>query len=81
MHNRNIFFFPQTTTILFINRYWCTDHEERCSEIIASLLTSKYPINSPNKRKRPLKSATNTVSSPTSEQVKHEKNSLLEFFI
>uniref|UniRef100_A0A336LPS8 SOSS complex subunit A homolog n=1 Tax=Culicoides sonorensis TaxID=179676 RepID=A0A336LPS8_CULSO len=50
-------------------RYWCIEHEERCSEIIASLLTSKYPINSPNKRKRPLKSATNTGSSPSSEQL------------
>lgn len=62
----SVFRFSHSTNFF---RYWCIEHEERCSEIIASLLTSKYPINSPNKRKRPLKSATNTGSSPTSEQV------------
>lgn len=50
-------------------RYWCQDYEENLSEIIAALLTSKYPHSSPNKRKRPLKSNTAQNSSPTADQV------------
>lgn len=50
-------------------RYWCQDFEENLSEIIASLLTSKYPNSSPNKRKRPLKGSSNQNSSPTADQV------------
>ncbi|CAO1333223.1 unnamed protein product [Diamesa tonsa] len=50
-------------------RYWCVDYEEKISEIIASLLTSKYPTNSPTKRKRPLKSSATSNSVPTSDQL------------
>lgn len=50
-------------------RYWCQDSEEKLSEIIANLLTSKYPSSSPNKRKRPPKNSSAQNSLPTSDQV------------
>lgn len=49
--------------------YWCQDFEENLSEIIATLLTSKYPHSSPNKRKRPLKGNAAQNSTPTADQV------------
>lgn len=58
---------------LFVNfdfyRFWCREYEEKLSEFIANLLTSKYPINSPNKRKRPGKNANSMSNTPSSEQV------------
>uniref|UniRef100_A0A182S6B2 SOSS complex subunit A homolog n=1 Tax=Anopheles maculatus TaxID=74869 RepID=A0A182S6B2_9DIPT len=56
---------PFVTSVL---RYWCQEYEEKLSELIAALLTSKYPSNSPNKRKRPSKSAQQNTA-PTSEQL------------
>ncbi|EAA07507.6 AGAP002539-PA [Anopheles gambiae str. PEST] len=56
---------PFVTSVL---RYWCQEFEEKLSELIAALLTSKYPSNSPNKRKRPSKSAQQNTA-PTSEQL------------
>uniref|UniRef100_A0A182NRN5 SOSS complex subunit A homolog n=1 Tax=Anopheles dirus TaxID=7168 RepID=A0A182NRN5_9DIPT len=56
---------PFVTSVL---RYWCQEFEEKLSELIAALLTSKYPSNSPNKRKRPSKSA-QANTAPTSEQL------------
>uniref|UniRef100_A0A1A9V9I8 SOSS complex subunit A homolog n=1 Tax=Glossina austeni TaxID=7395 RepID=A0A1A9V9I8_GLOAU len=50
-------------------RFWCQRGEEKLSEIIASLLTSKYPSSSPNKRKRPLKGSSAVNSSPSADQV------------
>ncbi|XP_055710038.1 integrator complex subunit 3 homolog [Phlebotomus papatasi] len=50
-------------------RYWCQEFEEKLSEIIAGLLTSKYPNSSPNKRKRPLKNNSVQTTSPSSEQL------------
>ncbi|XP_037731584.1 integrator complex subunit 3 homolog isoform X4 [Drosophila subpulchrella] len=50
-------------------RFWCQRYEEKLSEIIASLLTSKYPSSSPNKRKRPSKGTSITNSSPSADQV------------
>ncbi|XP_037957894.1 integrator complex subunit 3 homolog isoform X2 [Teleopsis dalmanni] len=52
-------------------RFWCQRGEEKLSEIIASLLTSKYPSSSPNKRKRPLKNtAAALTSAPSADQDK-----------
>lgn len=63
--------------ILLLNcRYWCQEYEETLSEMIASLLTSKYQNSSPNKRKRPTKNVIAQNTSPTSDQV-----SLLFIFI
>ncbi|KAI8118725.1 hypothetical protein FF38_07295 [Lucilia cuprina] len=50
-------------------RFWCQRSEEKLSEIIASLLTSKYPSSSPNKRKRPLKGSSAMNSTPSADQV------------
>lgn len=50
-------------------RFWCQEFEEELSEIIASLLTSKYQNSSPNKRKRTLKNNSTQNTLPTSEQV------------
>uniref|UniRef100_A0A1I8MQF3 SOSS complex subunit A homolog n=1 Tax=Musca domestica TaxID=7370 RepID=A0A1I8MQF3_MUSDO len=50
-------------------RFWCQRSEEKLSEIIASLLTSKYPSSSPNKRKRPLKGSSALNSTPSADQV------------
>ncbi|XP_068139940.1 integrator complex subunit 3 homolog isoform X1 [Drosophila tropicalis] len=50
-------------------RFWCQRYEEKLSEIIASLLTSKYPSSSPNKRKRPTKSNSAASSIPSADQV------------
>lgn len=33
-------------------KYWCQEHEEKLGELMASLLSSRYPNTSPNKRKR-----------------------------
>lgn len=59
----------QTMNLLLIYRYWCQEFEETLSEIIASLLTSKYQNSSPNKRKRPQKNTAAQNTSPTSDQV------------
>uniref|UniRef100_A0A1B0G4J6 Ints3-like C-terminal domain-containing protein n=1 Tax=Glossina morsitans morsitans TaxID=37546 RepID=A0A1B0G4J6_GLOMM len=50
-------------------RFCCQRGEEKLSEIIASLLTSKYPSSSPNKRKRPLKGRSAVNRSPSADQV------------
>ncbi|EDV59943.1 integrator complex subunit 3 homolog [Drosophila erecta] len=50
-------------------RFWCQRYEEKLSEIIASLLTSKYPSSSPNKRKRPPKGISVSTSIPSADQV------------
>ncbi|KAH8272175.1 hypothetical protein KR018_005668 [Drosophila ironensis] len=50
-------------------RFWCQHYEEKLSEIIASLLTSKYPHSSPNKRKRPPKGSSIANNSPPADQV------------
>ncbi|XP_043069639.1 integrator complex subunit 3 homolog [Drosophila bipectinata] len=57
-------------------RFWCQQYEEKLSEIIASLLTSKYPNSSPNKRKRPSKSSLTTNNTPSADQVLNH----LEYF-
>lgn len=55
--------------VISVLRCWCEEFEGKLSEIIAGLLTSKYPATSPNKRKRPLKSSPLQHSTPSSEQI------------
>ncbi|XP_043064776.1 integrator complex subunit 3 homolog isoform X2 [Drosophila ficusphila] len=50
-------------------RFWCQRYEEKLSEIIASLLTSKYPGSSPNKRKRPSKGNPIASTTPSADQI------------
>lgn len=57
--------------VISVLRCWCEEYEGKLSEIIANLLTSKYPQNSPSKRKRPLKSSPSQNCSPSSEQILH----------
>lgn len=62
---------------MFSCRFWCQRCEEKLSETIASLLTSKYPTSSPNKRKRPLKSNSAMNSSPSADQVSKQTDAFL----
>ncbi|XP_058820885.1 integrator complex subunit 3 homolog isoform X2 [Topomyia yanbarensis] len=57
--------------VISILRCWCEEYEGKLSEIIAGLLTSKYPSSSPNKRKRPLKLSSMQNCSPSSDQILH----------
>ncbi|XP_058454591.1 integrator complex subunit 3 homolog isoform X2 [Malaya genurostris] len=57
--------------VICVLRCWCEEYEGKLSEIIAGLLTSKYPSSSPNKRKRPLKSSPMQNCAPTSDQILH----------
>ncbi|XP_055593273.1 integrator complex subunit 3 homolog [Uranotaenia lowii] len=57
--------------VISVLRCWCEEYEGKLSEIIANLLTSKYPSSSPNKRKRPLKSSPLQNCTPSSEQILH----------
>ncbi|XP_048513843.1 integrator complex subunit 3 isoform X2 [Athalia rosae] len=33
-------------------RYWCREYEDKLGELVANLLSTRYPATSPNKRKR-----------------------------
>ncbi|XP_055645503.1 integrator complex subunit 3 homolog [Toxorhynchites rutilus septentrionalis] len=57
--------------VISVLRCWCDEYESKLSEIIAGLLTSRYPSCSPNKRKRPLKASPSQSCTPTSEQILH----------
>lgn len=49
-------------------KHWCDGHMDKVGELLASLLSTRYPSTSPNKRKRPgNKSISSTV--PSADQV------------
>lgn len=51
-------------------RYWCRDYEEKLGELLANLLSTRYPATSPNKRKRSGGKQNQQQSGlPTGEQV------------
>ncbi|KYM92357.1 Integrator complex subunit 3 like protein [Atta colombica] len=51
-------------------RYWCRDYEEKLGELLANLLSIRYPATSPNKRKRSgAKQNQQSAGPPTGEQV------------
>lgn len=50
-------------------RYWCRDYEEKLGELLANLLSTRYPVNSPNKRKRSGAKHNQQSGPPTGEQV------------
>ncbi|XP_066599245.1 integrator complex subunit 3 isoform X2 [Prorops nasuta] len=50
-------------------RYWCKDYEEKLGELLANLLSTRYPATSPNKRKRTSAKQNQQSGSPTGEQV------------
>ncbi|XP_063229755.1 integrator complex subunit 3 isoform X2 [Bacillus rossius redtenbacheri] len=63
---------PNDIFVLSTLQHWCREHQEKLGELIAALLTSRYPNTFPNKRKRGSgggqKVAANT-GPPTAEQV------------
>lgn len=65
---------PQDVFVVSTLKYWCREHEEKLGELMASLLSSRYPNTSPNKRKRGGGGANRATSGasagpPTAEQV------------
>ncbi|KAG7203567.1 hypothetical protein KM043_013611 [Ampulex compressa] len=50
-------------------RYWCRDYEEKLGELLANLLSTRYPATSPNKRKRSGAKHNQQSGPPTGEQV------------
>ncbi|KZC10189.1 Integrator complex subunit 3 like protein [Dufourea novaeangliae] len=50
-------------------RYWCRDYEEKLAELLANLLSTRYPATSPNKRKRSGGKHNQQPGPPTGEQV------------
>lgn len=50
-------------------RYWCRDYEEKLGELLANLLSTRYPATSPNKRKRSGAKQNQQSGPPTGEQV------------
>ncbi|XP_044262871.1 integrator complex subunit 3 homolog [Tribolium madens] len=53
--------------IFTIIKYWCDEYIDKVAELISSLLSTRYPSTSPNKRKRSGK--TMSASVPSAEQV------------
>lgn len=50
-------------------RYWCRDYEEKLGELLANLLSTRYPATSPNKRKRTGPKQNQQSGPPSGEQV------------
>jgi integrator complex subunit 3 len=55
--------------VVSILKYWSSEHEDKFAELIGSLLNSRYPNTSPNKRKRGGKGSTSSSGPPTADQV------------
>lgn len=54
--------------VFTVIKYWCIEHLDKVGELIAGLLSTRYPATSPNKRKRSgNKSLSSTV--PSADQV------------
>ncbi|XP_046624168.1 integrator complex subunit 3 isoform X1 [Neodiprion virginianus] len=50
-------------------RYWCREYEDKLGELVANLLSTRYPATSPNKRKRTTAKHAQQSGPPTGEQV------------
>ncbi|CAH1974956.1 unnamed protein product [Acanthoscelides obtectus] len=51
-------------------KYWCDEYIDKVAELISSLLSTRYPSTSPNKRKRPAGgSKTLSTTVPSADQV------------
>lgn len=55
--------------VVAVLRYWCRDYEEKLGELLANLLSTRYPATSPNKRKRSGAKQNQQSGPPTGEQV------------
>ncbi|CAK1542138.1 unnamed protein product [Leptosia nina] len=49
--------------------YWCQDYEDKVADLLAVLLSTRYPGTSPNKRKRPGKHTIPPNAPPSAELV------------
>ncbi|XP_048484397.1 integrator complex subunit 3 homolog [Plutella xylostella] len=49
--------------------YWCQDYEDKVGDLVAALLSTRYPGTSPNKRKRPGKHSLPPNAPPAAELV------------
>lgn len=51
--------------------YWCQDYEDKVGDLVAVLLSTRYPGTSPNKRKRPGKHSIPPNAPPSAELVSY----------
>lgn len=54
--------------VFTIIKYWCDEYIDKVAELISSLLSTRYPSTSPNKRKRPGK-VLSSATVPSADQV------------
>ncbi|CAH0553615.1 unnamed protein product [Brassicogethes aeneus] len=54
--------------VFTVIKYWCDEYIDKVAELISSLLSTRYPSTSPNKRKRPGKSLSGATV-PSADQV------------
>lgn len=55
--------------VISILRYWCKDYEDKLGELLATLLSSRYPMSSFSKRKRSTVKHNQSSGPPTGEQI------------
>ncbi|CAG9861044.1 unnamed protein product [Phyllotreta striolata] len=55
--------------VFTIIKYWCDEYIDKVAELISSLLSTRYPSTSPNKRKRSATSKTLSTTVPSADQV------------
>lgn len=55
--------------VFTIIKYWCDEYIDKVAELISSLLSTRYPSTSPNKRKRSSTSKTLSATVPSADQV------------
>ncbi|XP_022131165.2 integrator complex subunit 3 homolog [Pieris rapae] len=59
----------EDTFVVSTVMYWCQDYEEKVADLLAVLLSTRYPGTSPNKRKRPGKHTIPPNAPPSAELV------------
>ncbi|XP_058793305.1 integrator complex subunit 3 homolog isoform X5 [Phymastichus coffea] len=65
-----------------ILKYWCHEHENILSELLAALLCTRFPVTSPSKRKRSSnKNHAGTSFFPTGEQILSHLDKLRQYCI
>ncbi|GBP60192.1 Integrator complex subunit 3 homolog [Eumeta japonica] len=59
----------EDTFVMSTLMYWCQDYEDKVGDLVAVLLSTRYPGTSPNKRKRPGKHSISPNAPPSAELV------------
>jgi integrator complex subunit 3 len=62
-------------------KYWCREYEDKLGELLGTLLLSRYPIISPNKRKRSSIKHNQIPGLPSGEQVLGHLDQLRQYSI